>query len=553
MVLGEQRAQVTERKIRGWFDHTKKVLLDDGINVEEIPPENIFNFNETGFPFFIGGCTIISDIQSKHPYQHGSDSKKQVTVLGCISASGKVLKPTIIFPGARWNWHPWEEFDVDYALTPNGWINSSTFMKWLQYTFFPAVDHLQRPVVLFIDGHSSHISRDVYNFCQTHHITIYVLPSHSSHIIQPLDLVFYGSLKQEWKLAVRDYKAISRFAQVTKQTFTTVFADAWKRAYSPEKVVNAFRTSGLCPWNPDAPDYSKCEASALYASETMPSADTIIEATSQEDPDRVCSPPVTPSSPDLGTDALPPAAPSSPDLGTDVLPPAAPSSPDLGTDVLPPAAPSSPDLGTDVLPPATPSSPDLGTDVLPPAAPSSPDLGTDVLPPAAPSSPDLGTDVLPPATPSSPDLGTDVLSPATPSSPDLGTDVLRPAAPSSPDLGTDVLRPAAPSSPNLGTDVLLPPATPSSSHVGTDVLLPPATPSSAGVSTEVSASTAGSSVTPTRPASIRDESNVAFHLYPNSLTISSLAAGHLWICPISVAANLQIFQLQRLSRSTADT
>ena len=52
MTLGEQRAMVSEEKIRGWFANMKQILARDGINIEDVPPSNIFNFDETGFPFF---------------------------------------------------------------------------------------------------------------------------------------------------------------------------------------------------------------------------------------------------------------------------------------------------------------------------------------------------------------------------------------------------------------------------------------------------------------------------------------------------------------------
>ena len=283
MTLGEQRAQVSESKIRAWFEKTKNELLKDGINIDTIPPTNVFNFDETGFPFHLGSTRIISELENKHPYRRGSDNKQQVTVLGCISAAGQILKPTIIFPGVRWSFKPWEDFkEADYAQTANGWINSDTFIKWLKYTFFPAVQHLERPIVLFLDGHTSHVNMGVYNFGKEKKIVVYVLPSHASHIIQPLDLVFFGSLKHEWKQAVNDYQSISKFAQVTKQTFTIVFAEAWRRAYSVEKCVNAFRASGLSPWNPEAPDYTKCTSSILYTKDLPPPVATLVESNSEE-------------------------------------------------------------------------------------------------------------------------------------------------------------------------------------------------------------------------------------------------------------------------------
>jgi len=65
---------------------------------------------------------------------------------------------------------------------------------------------LPRPIVLFADGHSSHYNEAVHDLCNENGITFYILKAHSSHIIQPLDLVFYGQLKREWSAAKSDFK-----------------------------------------------------------------------------------------------------------------------------------------------------------------------------------------------------------------------------------------------------------------------------------------------------------------------------------------------------------
>ena len=48
--LGVARGFVTEAKIRGWFADTEKVLLEEGVDIRTVPPSNIFNCNESGFP-----------------------------------------------------------------------------------------------------------------------------------------------------------------------------------------------------------------------------------------------------------------------------------------------------------------------------------------------------------------------------------------------------------------------------------------------------------------------------------------------------------------------
>ena len=69
-------------------------------------------------------------------------------------------------------------------------------------------------MVLFTDGHSSNYSEEIHDLCVEHGIVYYLLHPHASHIIQPLDLVFYGSLKREWKKAMEDFKVIQRGIQI---------------------------------------------------------------------------------------------------------------------------------------------------------------------------------------------------------------------------------------------------------------------------------------------------------------------------------------------------
>ena len=63
------------------------------------------------------------------------------------------------------------------------------------------------------DGYSSHYSEEIHDLCCVEHgIVYYLLHPHASHIMQPLDLVFYGSLKREWKRVMEDFKTIKGYA-----------------------------------------------------------------------------------------------------------------------------------------------------------------------------------------------------------------------------------------------------------------------------------------------------------------------------------------------------
>jgi hypothetical protein len=52
--------------------------------------------------------------------------------------------------------------------------------------------------LLILDGHSSHISIDFLIYAVEHNIAVLCLPSHTSHILQPLDVGLFATLQQHY-------------------------------------------------------------------------------------------------------------------------------------------------------------------------------------------------------------------------------------------------------------------------------------------------------------------------------------------------------------------
>nr|CAH7712938.1 unnamed protein product [Callosobruchus chinensis] len=84
-----------------------------------------------------------------------------------------------------------------YACSTNGWINSELFVEWLKH-FEKNVNPTEtNPVLLILDNHSSHISLEAYRLCRSQFIHMVSLPPHTSDHLQPLDLTFFGPLKNQ--------------------------------------------------------------------------------------------------------------------------------------------------------------------------------------------------------------------------------------------------------------------------------------------------------------------------------------------------------------------
>ena len=267
LALGFQRAAVTEEKILSWFQQAETDIRSLSEDVLD-DPSRIFNADESGFQLG-GGVTRVIAPKRQKLYQVTSDTHRQVTVLVCGSAAGNFLRPLLIFPGKRFAYDPLYGFnDSDFARSDNGWIDSTVFEQWFEHCFVEQTKDLRKPVLLFVDGHASHLTLKVHDLAIEHQVIVYQLPSHASHIVQPLDLTVFKKLKTMWKRVVSDHQEETT-QPVTKETFARVFKKAWPAA-EPESLISGFECSGLFPWNPQRFDRSKLGPSAAFIPQPPP-------------------------------------------------------------------------------------------------------------------------------------------------------------------------------------------------------------------------------------------------------------------------------------------
>ena len=74
------------------------------------------------------------------------------------------------------------------------------------------------------------------------------MPAHSSHILQPLDVVCFSPLKLKYSQRVRDL-ARRRVYHINKEGFLPAFKDAFFDVFTYENCKTAFKASGLVPIN----------------------------------------------------------------------------------------------------------------------------------------------------------------------------------------------------------------------------------------------------------------------------------------------------------------
>jgi DDE superfamily endonuclease len=102
--------------------------------------------------------------------------------------------------------------------------------------------------LLICDGHDSHISADFVSYCIQHRIDVILLPPHSSHMLQPLDVAVFGPLKT----AISNQ--LSRFIgtgirQIQKVEWLEQFVNAREKAITKENILSGWRGAGIFPEN----------------------------------------------------------------------------------------------------------------------------------------------------------------------------------------------------------------------------------------------------------------------------------------------------------------
>ena len=266
--FGFQRSFVTEKVIRAWFDELKSFLLEEHQidAVKFFCEENasrVFNLDESGFPLqgTNSRLQVIAEKGSKNVYRLAPDTKEQITVLACTSASGLFSKPMVIYPGIRqpkYNFAGVNADDFNCGYSDNGWMTSEIFFTWLSSLFYPSVkDSVQSPIIIFLDGHRSHINLAVSEFCQQNDIILFCFIPHASHVLQPLDVSVFGPLKKEWNKAIDNFRNTYKMA-VTRSNFFQMFDQAWKLATAnPDNVKSGFKSTGIVPLNPNSVNYNK--------------------------------------------------------------------------------------------------------------------------------------------------------------------------------------------------------------------------------------------------------------------------------------------------------
>ena len=243
-----QRAQNEDPKaLRAWFATIQHVIDENGIQ-----PEDIYNFDETGFAM---GLIATAKIVTRAEYygrrailQPGN--REWVTTIESINATGWALPPCVIFKGKNYieGWFDGLPHDWRIEVSPNGWTTDEISLRWLEKLFIPATTTRThgKYKLLILDGHGSHLTAQFDRICAKNSVIPLCMPAHSSHLLQPLDVGCFGVLKRAYGRLVEN-QARTGYNHIDKLDFLAAYPKARTEAFKPENIRNSFAAVGLSP------------------------------------------------------------------------------------------------------------------------------------------------------------------------------------------------------------------------------------------------------------------------------------------------------------------
>ena len=228
----------------------------------QITAENLYNWDEKGF--VIGIASATKRIMGREAYETGrikgarqDGSREFISLLACICADGTALPPSLIYAGKDMMSTWIEDFSTEerayFGVSENGWSCDALGLFWLEHVFHKETKKKagKKRRLLIVDGHSSHVNMQFLALADKLRILILILPPHSTHRLQPLDVGLFSPLAKFYTNGLIKHMSDSfGMTNITKRDFWTVFKKAWDEAFTDKNIHSAFEKTGIFPLNP---------------------------------------------------------------------------------------------------------------------------------------------------------------------------------------------------------------------------------------------------------------------------------------------------------------
>ena len=213
-------------------------------------PGLIYNIDESGFSPEHTPPTLSCQ-KGQTPNFISSPRSTTVTCIGACNAIGNSIPPLLIFKGKRMPEDLTEGATpgCGFGVSDSGWSNSLLFQNYMylkNHFLKYAMRHNDKQLLLLYDGSSTHFSAELVDWALEQKIILFVIPPHSSHLLQPLDVGCFSPLK-------KCYNSLAHRYMKEHYSMTSLICKAYAMAMTPINIQRSFQKTGIFPFDPNKP------------------------------------------------------------------------------------------------------------------------------------------------------------------------------------------------------------------------------------------------------------------------------------------------------------
>lgn len=223
--------------------------LDNVLKRLKVTPADIWNIDETGVTTVQRPDRVVARKGFRQIGRVTSAERGSlVTMAFAVSALGNSVPPFFIFPRVNFKPHFIRDGPIgcDGAAHPSGWMTEINFLKYMKHFVHHARCSKERPCLILVDNHSSHLDSEVLDYCKENGITFLSFPAHCSHKLQPLDRSVYGPFKKFVNSACDSWVTNNK-RPMTIYDIPSVVRTALPNAATPNNIISGFRVTGINP------------------------------------------------------------------------------------------------------------------------------------------------------------------------------------------------------------------------------------------------------------------------------------------------------------------
>jgi hypothetical protein len=143
-----------------------------------------------------------------------------------------------------------EKHNCFISSSPSGWTNNELGLAWLEQVFKRCTKQKARLGrdwrLLILDGHGSHLTFEFLEYCEAHKILVSVFPPHSTHTLQPLDVVCFKPLSGAYThQLMRHLHRTQGLIPLKKGDFFPLFWGVWSSSITKKLVHKGFEATGI--------------------------------------------------------------------------------------------------------------------------------------------------------------------------------------------------------------------------------------------------------------------------------------------------------------------